>query len=116
MITHITPGQIIVLAILFTALLVLVIGGLLAAAGKADAQIENFSGGTACEPGISRDALGGEPRGTKTESAETICSWCLEEQGIKPNPNDSHGVCQRHKKVLMADIERTKVLGKSQFA
>ena len=54
--------------------------------------------------------------GTKTESAETICSWCLEEQGIKPDPNDSHGVCQRHKKVLMADIERAKVLGKSQFA
>lgn len=28
---------------------------------------------------------------------ETVCVWCLAEQGIIPNPADSHGICAYHR-------------------
>ena len=27
---------------------------------------------------------------------ETVCAWCLAEQGIAPDPADSHGICASH--------------------
>ena len=30
------------------------------------------------------------------------CSWCLEEQGIAPQ-NESHGICERHMELLLAE-------------
>ena len=28
---------------------------------------------------------------------ETACAWCLAEQGIAPDPADSHGICAYHR-------------------
>ena len=36
---------------------------------------------------------------------ETICCWCLKEQGIPPKEGDSHGICQRHYNRLMAVLD-----------
>ncbi len=38
---------------------------------------------------------------------ETVCAWCLAEQGIAPDPADSHGICEFHRMyVLQAYHER----------
>jgi hypothetical protein len=34
-----------------------------------------------------------------------ICSWCLREQNIQPQAQDSHGICSRHRKT---EYERFK--------
>jgi len=26
----------------------------------------------------------------------TLCAWCLAEQGLAPDPADSHGICAAH--------------------
>ena len=37
----------------------------------------------------------------------TVCAWCLAEQGIAPDPADSHGICAFHSaQVLQAYRER----------
>jgi hypothetical protein len=37
----------------------------------------------------------------------TVCAWCLAEQGIAPDPGDSHGICAFHSaQVLQAYRER----------
>ena len=37
----------------------------------------------------------------------TVCAWCLAEQGIAPDPADSHGICAFHRaQVLQAYRER----------
>lgn len=38
-----------------------------------------------------RDEDGGVP---------TLCAWCLAEQGIAPDPADSHGICASHRAVV----------------
>lgn len=30
----------------------------------------------------------------------TVCAWCLVEQGIAPDPADSHGICPSHRAVV----------------
>lgn len=40
-------------------------------------------------------------------SWETVCAWCLAEQGRTPDPADSHGICEYHRtNVLQAYHER----------
>lgn len=41
------------------------------------------------------------------------CSWCQKEQAIKAQPHESHGICQRHKELLLA---QSKAFSKSIFA
>lgn len=31
-----------------------------------------------------------------TPSTQIPCAWCISERGEKPQPGDSHGICQRH--------------------
>ncbi len=33
---------------------------------------------------------------TCTGDASCTCAWCLREQGITPDSNDSHGICSAH--------------------
>ena len=42
-------------------------------------------------------------RGNKLK---TICAWCLKEQGIPPVEGDSHGICQRHRREAMEEMEK----------
>ena len=37
---------------------------------------------------------------------KTICAWCLKEQGIPPVKGDSHGICQRHRREAMEEMEK----------
>jgi hypothetical protein len=32
------------------------------------------------------------------------CAWCQQEQGVKPQAGESHGICQRHAKAMLATI------------
>lgn len=34
--------------------------------------------------------------GQVTSAPVFVCAWCLKERGEKPNPADTHGVCERH--------------------
>lgn len=34
-------------------------------------------------------------------TTQTICAWCLEEEGETPNEQDSHGVCQPHAEQML---------------
>jgi hypothetical protein len=43
-----------------------------------------------------------------TEQA-TQCAWCLEEQGEKPNPNESHGICPPHSEKVLIDYYARKL-------
>jgi hypothetical protein len=43
--------------------------------------------------------------GTKKDKPE--CAWCLEDQGVEPDPADSHGICEPHQeKVLVTHYTR----------
>jgi len=39
------------------------------------------------------------------------CSWCLSEQGIPPDENDSHGICERHYEMLMDEMSHDEKKG-----
>jgi len=39
---------------------------------------------------------------------ETVCAWCLAEQGIIPNPADSHGICMYHRAHLLQSYRKGK--------
>lgn len=46
----------------------------------------------------------GQLASTETPTDESaLCAWCLEEQGITPNENDSHGACQPHAERLLVN-------------
>jgi hypothetical protein len=95
------------LIIFLLLLLILFVGGILHSAGCADEQMKTFSGGPACEP--SDASRSSDACVSKTESAENLstqCSWCQREQAIKAQPNESHGICQRHYREMMADAKR----------
>jgi hypothetical protein len=32
-----------------------------------------------------------------------ICAWCQADQGVKPEPHQSHGICPQHKEKMLAD-------------
>lgn len=34
-----------------------------------------------------------------------LCAWCLQEQGIAPDENDSHGICQVHSDLILAQAQ-----------
>lgn len=38
-----------------------------------------------------------------TEPVEKVCGWCQEERGEEAKPNQSHGICPRHKAQWMAN-------------
>ena len=33
------------------------------------------------------------------------CSWCQKEQGIKPLPGESHGICEKHKAEFLDQLK-----------
>ena len=33
-----------------------------------------------------------------------ICAWCQKEQGVKPNPAESHGICPKHDAAVRAEL------------
>ena len=43
---------------------------------------------------------------------ETICCYCLKEQGIPPKAGDSHGICDRHYEIEMAKMDKEERDGK----
>ncbi len=40
---------------------------------------------------------------------ETICAWCLEEQGELPQDGDSHGICPPHADQMLANYHWNKL-------
>lgn len=38
----------------------------------------------------------------------TICAWCLAEQGIVPDPADSHGICASHSALVLQTYRARK--------
>jgi hypothetical protein len=39
----------------------------------------------------------------------TICAWCLKEQGETPRENDSHGICEPHYDPMLMDYQWHKL-------
>ncbi len=76
----------IILFLFLSALLALFIGGLLRAASDDMPQRSDI------EPHDFED--------------ETNCAWCMKEHAIKSHPNQSHGICERHKSEMLADARR----------
>jgi len=37
------------------------------------------------------------------ERMRILCAWCLVEQGIEPDPGESHGICIEHAERAYAD-------------
>lgn len=46
---------------------------------------------------------------------DTICSWCLEEQGEAPQDGDSHGICQPHADQMMMAYHWRKLQGSPSY-
>jgi len=40
------------------------------------------------------------------EHEKVICSWCLKEKGIAPREGDSNGICDRHYKQIMDEMDK----------
>ena len=40
---------------------------------------------------------------------ETVCAWCLAEQGMIPDPADSHGICAFHRAHVLQSYREGKV-------
>ena len=40
---------------------------------------------------------------------KTICAWCQKEANEKPEPGQSHGICQRHKREMLIDLAKDKL-------
>lgn len=40
---------------------------------------------------------------------ETICAWCLQEQGEEPQETDSHGICEPHADQMLANYHWNKL-------
>ena len=39
---------------------------------------------------------------------ETVCAWCLAEQGMAPDPADSHGICAYHSAHVLQSYHERK--------
>jgi len=87
MIPFIAHHPLTALALVFVGSLILAlfVGGICAAAGRADVARELI------EPG---------------ELSDPVCSWCQFEQAVKAQPHESHGICQRHKEQMLAEAKR----------
>lgn len=46
--------------------------------------------------------------GQVSRPAESVCAWCAQERGEKPNPDmqQSHTICARHLAAIKADLEQ----------
>jgi len=61
------------------------------------------------EEGMIAHPLEGTIMKLMTNEQETReCAWCLEEQGIEPDPDDSHGICPPHSEKIMIDYYTRK--------
>lgn len=36
------------------------------------------------------------------------CAWCLKDMNLKPQPDETHGICAKHKAMEMAEFLRWK--------
>ena len=45
-----------------------------------------------------------QARGQRPEAIVSVCAWCQREKGEAPKPNQSHGICERHRDVMLAEL------------
>lgn len=38
------------------------------------------------------------------------CSWCQQEHGERPQPNESHTICDRHRAEMLAEVELPEIV------
>lgn len=46
-----------------------------------------------------------ERKAKATEPMEKVCAWCQKEKGQASKPGQTHGICQRHRDELLAEME-----------
>jgi hypothetical protein len=45
----------------------------------------------------------------------TMCAWCLEEQGEEPQDGDSHGICVPHAEQILMAAQWRKLQGSLSY-
>jgi hypothetical protein len=55
---------------------------------------------------LAREELQARLETPGAELLVTVCAWCQKEQGLKPQPNQSHSVCAGHKAIFLKQLEQ----------
>lgn len=45
-----------------------------------------------------------DPDAEREPQAATVCAWCDQEAGVKRAPGTSHGICPRHARAMLRQV------------